>query len=277
MKSYKLISSAAAFLTQMQKNKRITLYKYIPLKTDSNYAINNLKKGQITATKISRLRQYYPDEMIGSTNPPLLSSYLNPQECSILTKWQDEFLGDNMFITCFTQNNDFKNGAKLEAYGQEIILAEYYYHDIVKRMIFNALLFKLCCVPAIVSYYHLFDNFANYGLALSYISGLINNGVDENTANEKAVKKFANDSLLLPLIRKDPSFLWENEVRFLYKYVPTYNPGINRKDEIYPVVATCLYPTAIYYSPCFLSETSPRFEELKEFTRTHRIPLIKKK
>ena len=125
-----------------------TLYKFIPLDSNDDYAFRNLENGVLTATRVSKLWEHYPEEMTFKLNPEKYDGEISFEECKALMNILVRMLGDQLYITCFTTNKDFKNEERLNAYGKDLILARY--HDSISinsKLFFKAsrydrLLFK---------------------------------------------------------------------------------------------------------------------------------------
>lgn len=254
-----------------------TLYKYIPLDSIDDYAFRNLESGILTATKVSKLWEYYPEEMTFKLNPEKYNGEISFEECKMLMNALVRMLSDQLYITCFTTNKNFKNEERLNAYGKDLILARY--HDSIS---INAKIAdmineeKLIGATIQVSYFsEPIDMTDYYSKVITAILEYIRSGLSKEEAENQALSNIDLKEFFKQLIRKPSSYSWENEWRLICKSITSQGNRAIPNTELYPVVAKDFYPSAIYYSPKFLSEDSHNFQRIKEFTSEKKIPLIK--
>ena len=254
-----------------------TLYKFIPLDSNDDYAFKNLENGVLTATKVSKLWEHYPEEMIFKLNPEKYNGKISFEECKALMNILVRMLGDQLYITCFTTNKDFKNEERLKAYGKDLILARY--HDSISINSKIASMIdeeKLIGATMQVSYFSKpLDMTDYYSKVITALLEYIRTGLSKEEAEDQALPNIGLKEFFKQLIRKPSSYSWENEWRLVCKSVTSQGDRAIPNTELYPVVATDFYPSAIYYSPKFLSEDSHNFQRIKKFTSEKKIPLIK--
>lgn len=254
-----------------------TLYKYIPLDSIDDYAFRNLESGVLTATKVSKLWEYYPEEMIVNLNPETYNGEISFEECKALMNILVKMLSDQLYITCFTTNKDFKNEERLNAYGKDLILARYHDSISINSKIADMINEENLIGATIqVSYFsEPIDLTDYYSKVITALLEYIRSGFSEEEAKKQALPNISLQEFFKQLIRKPSSYSWENEWRLICKSITFQGKRAIPNTELYPVVATDFYPSAIYYSPKFLSEDSHNFQRIKKFTSEKKIPLIK--
>ena len=254
-----------------------TLYKFIPLDSNGDYAFKSLESGILTATRVSKLREYYPEEMTVKLVAEKFKGKVSLEECEKTKHDLETMFGNLLYITCFTTNKDFRNEEKLNAYGKDLVLARY--HDttsINSKIALKVKGQKLTGAPEQVSYLSEPLDMSDYYLRIqSTLDEYIKSGIPEVKAVKRTFTKSNLNEFSKQLIWKPSSYSWENEWRLICKSVPAEGDRVIPEAELFPVVATNFYPSAIYYSPKFLSEDSHNFQRIKKFTSDKKIPLIK--
>lgn len=254
-----------------------TLNKFIPLDSNDDYAFKNLENGILTATRVSKLWEYYPEEMIVTIDPEKYNGKISFEEYKVLMSIFVRMLSDQLYITCFTTNKDFKNEEKLNAYGKDLILARYHDSNSINSKIADIVKEGgLSGAPLQVSYFsEPIDMTDYYSKVISAIREYIKAGMSGGEAGNQILSKISLKDFFKQLIWKPTSYSWENEWRLICTSISSQGDRVIPKDELYPIVAKDFYPSAIYYSPKFLSEDSYNFQRIKKFTSERKIPLIK--
>lgn len=254
-----------------------TLYKYIPLDSNDDYAFRNLESGTLTATRVSKLWKDYPEEMTFQLDPEKFNGKISFETCKGIIYKLIRILGDQIYITCFTTNKDFKNGEKLNAYGKDLILARYHDSISINSKIVNMIdEDKLIGATKQVSYFSKpLDMTDCSSKVVTAILEYIKAEISEEGAGKQALTNLDLKEFFRQVLWKPSSYSWENEWRLICKLVTSQGDRVIPDTELYPVVTTDFYPSAIYYSPKFLSEDSHNFQRIKKFTSEKKIPLIK--